>query len=545
MYIDVIPNWMPSDHLPRMTVDALPQIPQDSLPQTPIDAFPQSPIHADTQTSTNEGEPQNLNMNLQLEGDDESWAICKIFKKTNSAARRAVSHSWVSPLPDKKKNEPADADLFSISDIISRMTQSEASTHDCLNNLRLQREQLLQNNFMAFPPLDFSSCCKPSAANQMLNLPPMIPGDVESLSTGIDFGGRQQQQCDKLVVDLPMEINANWRREYLSLNKIENMDSLLNYLPPTSFSDEWKQSLLPPCCDKEDVKKGPWTPEEDLMLVSYIQQHGPGNWKAVPANTGLMRCSKSCRLRWTNYLRPGIKRGSFTEQEEKLIVHLQALLGNRWAAIATYLPERTDNDIKNHWNTHLKKKLKKIQSPGNRSNDDLSKGQWERRLQTDIHTAKQALCEALSLRKADVDHQYSSSSSTTPVTISPTYASSTENISRLLQGWMKNSSPKKTISNAPSIADYRTIQKLVGNESVASSDDGSAAMASPKLVSSASDGSSVDASCCLFQGESKQEIMQTPAPLSLLETWLLDESGEQGGAALNIDMTLAYTAELF
>ncbi|BAF22268.1 Os07g0629000 [Oryza sativa Japonica Group] len=115
--------------------------------------------------------------------------------------------------------------------------------------------------------------------------------------------------------------------------------------------------VRPPCCDKDGVKKGPWTPEEDLVLVSYVQEHGPGNWRAVPTRTGLMRCSKSCRLRWTNYLRPGIKRGNFTDQEEKLIVHLQALLGNRWAAIASYLPERTDNDIKNYWNTHLKRKL--------------------------------------------------------------------------------------------------------------------------------------------------------------------------------------------
>ncbi|KAB8114061.1 hypothetical protein EE612_053284 [Oryza sativa] len=72
----------------------------------------------------------------------------------------------------------------------------------------------------------------------------------------------------------------------------------------------------PPCCDKEGIKKGPWTPEEDIILVSYIQEHGPGNWRSVPINTGLMRCSKSCRLRWTNYLRPGIKRGNFTAHEE-------------------------------------------------------------------------------------------------------------------------------------------------------------------------------------------------------------------------------------
>ncbi|ONK60933.1 uncharacterized protein A4U43_C08F24270 [Asparagus officinalis] len=194
----------------------------------------------------------------------------------------------------------------------------------------------------------------------------------------------------------------------------------------------------PPCGNKVGVKKGPWTPEEDIILVSYIREHGPGNWRVIPTNTGLMRCSKSCRLRWTNYLKPGIKRGNFTAQEEKLIIHLQALLGNRWAAIASYLPERTDNDIKNYWNTHLKKKLKKHESTrhdNNSSNHQQknSKGLWESRLQTDIQKAKQALHAALSLHKPEptIELKPTTDSLLNSVSTSSmtTYASSTVNIS--------------------------------------------------------------------------------------------------------------------
>ncbi|KAM0882135.1 hypothetical protein ACQ4PT_032509 [Festuca glaucescens] len=113
-----------------------------------------------------------------------------------------------------------------------------------------------------------------------------------------------------------------------------------------------------PCCDGEaGVKKGPWTPEEDKLLVDYIQEKGHGSWRRLPKLAGLNRCGKSCRLRWTNYLRPDIKRGRFADDEEKLIIHLHSILGNKWSSIATKLPGRTDNEIKNYWNTHLRKKL--------------------------------------------------------------------------------------------------------------------------------------------------------------------------------------------
>ncbi|XP_057454585.1 transcription factor MYB17-like [Lotus japonicus] len=114
-----------------------------------------------------------------------------------------------------------------------------------------------------------------------------------------------------------------------------------------------------PCCDdKIGLKRGPWTSEEDEALVNFIKKNGGhGSWRSLPKLAGLLRCGKSCRLRWTNYLRPDIKRGPFTPEEEKLVIQLHAILGNRWAAIASQLPGRTDNEIKNLWNTHLKKRL--------------------------------------------------------------------------------------------------------------------------------------------------------------------------------------------
>ncbi|XP_058748373.1 transcription factor RAX2-like [Vicia villosa] len=113
-----------------------------------------------------------------------------------------------------------------------------------------------------------------------------------------------------------------------------------------------------PCCDKANVKKGPWSPEEDSKLKEYIERNGTGgNWISLPQKAGLRRCGKSCRLRWLNYLRPNIKHGEFSDDEDRIICTLYANIGSRWSIIAAQLPGRTDNDIKNYWNTKLKKKL--------------------------------------------------------------------------------------------------------------------------------------------------------------------------------------------
>ncbi|XP_028807064.1 transcription factor WER-like [Neltuma alba] len=122
----------------------------------------------------------------------------------------------------------------------------------------------------------------------------------------------------------------------------------------------------------EGQKREAWTAQEDRILAAYIRAHGEGKWKNIPKQTGLRRCGKSCRLRWMNYLRPDIKRGNITEDEEDLILRLHKLLGNRWSLIAGRLPGRTDNEIKNYWNTNLAKKEQE-----KRANDISQDGEKE------------------------------------------------------------------------------------------------------------------------------------------------------------------------
>ncbi|KAG2718000.1 hypothetical protein I3760_03G200800 [Carya illinoinensis] len=107
-----------------------------------------------------------------------------------------------------------------------------------------------------------------------------------------------------------------------------------------------------PCCIKEGLNRGAWSAREDNILINYIKAHGEGKWRDVPERAGLKRCGKSCRLRWLNYLRPNIKRGNIFVEEEELIIRM-----HKWSLIAGRIPGRTDNEIKNYWNTHLSRRI--------------------------------------------------------------------------------------------------------------------------------------------------------------------------------------------
>ncbi|KAG9457746.1 hypothetical protein H6P81_002254 [Aristolochia fimbriata] len=140
-----------------------------------------------------------------------------------------------------------------------------------------------------------------------------------------------------------------------------------------------------------DLRRGPWTMEEDVILVNYIANHGEGRWNALARSAGLKRTGKSCRLRWLNYLRPDVRRGNITPEEQLLILELHSRWGNRWSKIAQYLPGRTDNEIKNYWRTRVQKHAKQLQCDVNSKQfKDAMRYLWMPRLVERIRAANGA-----------------------------------------------------------------------------------------------------------------------------------------------------------
>ncbi|RDY14847.1 Transcription factor MYB2, partial [Mucuna pruriens] len=140
--------------------------------------------------------------------------------------------------------------------------------------------------------------------------------------------------------------------------------------------------------DEMDLRRGPWTVDEDLALINYIANHGEGRWNSLARSAGLKRTGKSCRLRWLNYLRPDVRRGNITLEEQLLILELHGRWGNRWSKIAQYLPGRTDNEIKNYWRTRVQKHAKQLKCDVNSKQfKDAMRYLWMPRLVERIQAA--------------------------------------------------------------------------------------------------------------------------------------------------------------
>ncbi|RDX78109.1 Transcription factor DUO1, partial [Mucuna pruriens] len=115
--------------------------------------------------------------------------------------------------------------------------------------------------------------------------------------------------------------------------------------------------------EEEYIRKGPWKAEEDEVLLNHVKKYGPRDWSSIRSKGLLQRTGKSCRLRWVNKLRPNLKNGcKFSLEEERTVIELQAQFGNRWARIASYLPGRTDNDVKNFWSSRQKRLARILQT---------------------------------------------------------------------------------------------------------------------------------------------------------------------------------------
>ncbi|KEH43184.1 myb DNA-binding domain protein [Medicago truncatula] len=124
------------------------------------------------------------------------------------------------------------------------------------------------------------------------------------------------------------------------------------------------------------LKKGTlWSKEEDEILKAYVEKHGTGNWKEVSKNTGLAHCGNSCRFRWYNTLRPDLRKGPFSKEEEEKFFELFSKFGEfKWSKMALEMPGRTDNDIKNFWNARKRKHQRHCLSPFPDNNMELVDG---------------------------------------------------------------------------------------------------------------------------------------------------------------------------
>ncbi|KAF8665859.1 hypothetical protein HU200_053939 [Digitaria exilis] len=184
-----------------------------------------------------------------------------------------------------------------------------------------------------------------------------------------------------------------------------------------------------------ELRRGPWTVDEDLTLINYIAEHGEGRWNALARAAGLKRTGKSCRLRWLNYLRPDVKRGDFTADEQLLILDLHSRWGNRWSKIAAQLPGRTDNEIKNYWRTRVQKHAKQLNCDVNSKRfKDAMRFLWMPRL----------------AERAAVAHHHHQSSSSSPASSLPAAGDLTGCVEKMMMMTAMNDVSSNSDDRSPS-----------------------------------------------------------------------------------------------